>query len=91
MSDPKYRNVRVKKTMPSATLKSWVSSSLSYISWSRLMLLSSDSSDFLFFITFGLLNCGEHVCGCIVGCRFGWHWCGAGEILGEFVLLWSCR
>ena len=46
MSDPKYHNVRMKVTMPSATLKSWVSSSLSYISWSRLMLSSLGSSDF---------------------------------------------
>ena len=56
ISDPKYRNVRVKETKPSATGMSWVSSSWLYMRCSRLVWLGLGSLDFFFFIILGMLN-----------------------------------
>ena len=57
ISDPKYQNVRVKKTKPSATGMLWVSSRWSYMRCSRSVWSGLGSLDFFFFIILGMLNC----------------------------------
>ena len=57
ISDPKYWNVCVKETKPSATGMSWVSSSWSYMICSHLLWLGLGSLDFFFLIILGMLSC----------------------------------
>ena len=57
ISDPKYRNVRLKETKPSAAGMSWVLSSWSYMRCSRSVWSRLGSLDFFFFIILGMLNC----------------------------------
>ena len=57
ISDPKYRNVRVKETKPSATGMYWVSSSWLYMRCSRSVWLGLGSLDFFLFIILGIFKC----------------------------------